>query len=126
MTQKYAVRLRNFEVTTKGSEVQQHIVEDSETFTQSAIGLPHNDGESSTKVLGINWDTNNDRFSFDLSKVVEFAASSPPTKRSLLKIAAKIFDPLGCLSVYTINLRFYSSNCAVQSFLGTKSYKVTL
>ena len=26
-----------------------------------------------------------------------------PTKRSLLQIAAKVFDPLGCISLFTIN-----------------------
>ena len=97
--------IAKLEVATKGHEVKQQVVEDSETFTRSTIGLPHSESESNTKVLGINWDTNNDRFFFELSKVIEFAASLPPTKRSLLKIAAKIFDPLGCLSVYTINLK---------------------
>ena len=97
--------IAKLEVATKGCEVKQHVVEDSETFTRSTIGLPHQEGESNTKVLGINWDTNSDRFFFELSRVIEFAASLPPTKRSLLKIAAKIFDPLGCLSVYTINLK---------------------
>ena len=28
-----------------------------------------------------------------------------PTKRSLLQIAAKVFDPLGCISLFTINLK---------------------
>ena len=97
--------IAKLEVATKGHEVKQQVVEDSETFTRSTIGLPHSESESNTKVLGINWDTNNDRFFCELSKVIEFAASLPPTKRSLLKIAAKIFDPLGCLSVYTINLK---------------------
>ena len=96
--------IAKLEVATKDCEVKQH-VEDSEIFTRSTIGLPYQEGESNTKVLGINWDTNSDRFFFELSKVIEFAASLPPTKRSLLKIAAKIFDPLGCLIVYTINLK---------------------
>eukprot|EP00794_Sanderia_malayensis_P021467 gene21467-biopygen1183 len=37
--------------------------------------------------------------------IVEFAEMLPKTKRSLLKIAAKIFDPLGSLSIFTINLK---------------------
>ena len=92
-------------VVTKDYEVKQHVVEDPETFIRSTIGLPHHEGESNTKLLGINWDTNSDRFFFELSKVTEFVASLPPTKRSLLKISAKLFDPLGCLSLYTINLK---------------------
>ncbi len=35
-----------------------------------------------------------------------------PTKRSLLKIPAKILDPLFCLSVYTIKLNvFFQELC---------------
>ena len=93
------------EGVTKGPEIKQHIGEDSETFTRLAIGLPYREGESNTKVLGITWDTNSDRFFFDLSKVTEFSASLRPTKRSLLKIAAKIFDPLGCLFLFTRIIR---------------------
>ena len=33
------------------------------------------------------------------------AKTLPPTKRSLLKIAAKISDPLGHLSLFTLNLK---------------------
>ncbi len=57
------------------------------------------------KVLGVNWDSNADKFVFDLCNIVEFAKSLPVTKRSLLKIVAKLFDPLGCLSVFTINFK---------------------
>ena len=88
-----------------GHESKQNVVEDSETFAQATINLPPSESESNTKVLGINWDTKRDRFFFDLSKFIEFSAALPPTRWSLLKIAAKIFDPLGCLSVYTINLK---------------------
>ena len=83
-------KIAKFEVATKGHDVKQQVVEDSETFTRSTIGLPHSKGESNTKVLGINCDANSDRFLYELSKVAEFAASLPPTERSLLKIAAKI------------------------------------
>ena len=88
-----------------GHKSKQNVVEDSETFARATIGLSPSEGECDTKVLGINWDTKRDSFFFDLSKLIEFSAALPPTKRSLLKIAAKIFDPLGCLSVYTINLK---------------------
>ena len=47
---------------------------------------------------------NLEQFYFDLRHVVALAASLPPTKRSVLKIAAKIFDPLGCRS-FIINMK---------------------
>ena len=83
----------------------QGVSEDTQTFMQSTVGLPSNDSEHITKVLGINWHSEKDEFFFDMHNLIVFAQSLQPTKRSLLKIAAKMFDPLGCLSVYTINFK---------------------
>lgn len=86
------------------------VTEDDESYSQFAVGNPIGGGKS--KVLGIHWDSDSDRFYFDLKNNVEFAKSLPPTKRSVLRLAAKIFDPLGCLSVFTINLKvFFQQLC---------------
>ena len=79
------------------------VVEDDQTYTQYAIGTPQCKGSS--KVLGVSWDSYSDQLTFDVTGIVEFAKTIPATKRSLLKLAAKIFDPLGCLTVFTINLK---------------------
>ena len=54
------------------------------------------------KVLGSIWNIATDEFTFDLSDLSEQAKLLPSTKRSLLKISAKIFDLLGLLSPFTI------------------------
>ena len=54
------------------------------------------------KVLGSIWNTDTDQFTFDLVDLSQHASLLPTTKRSLLKISAKIFDPLGLLSPFTI------------------------
>ena len=77
--------------------------EDDQTYTQYAIGTPQSKGSS--KVLGVSWDSYSDQLTFDVTGIGEFAKTIPATKRSLLKLAAKIFDPLGCLTVFTINLK---------------------
>ena len=79
------------------------VAEDDQTYTQYAIGTPQCKGSS--KVLGVSWDSYSDQLTFDVTGIVEFAKTIPATKRSLLKLAAKIFDPLGCLTVFTINLK---------------------
>ena len=97
------------EVRSQGNE-EGKIVEDDQSYSQFAVGTPSN-GES-TKVLGVNWDSDSDTFYLDLAHVVKFAKSLPPTKRSVLRITAKIFDPLGCLCVFTINLKaFFQRLC---------------
>ena len=40
-----------------------------------------------------------------IEHVITFALSLVPTKRSVLRISAKTFDPLGCFCVFTINLK---------------------
>ena len=54
------------------------------------------------RILGLSWDTEVDCFVFQFDDLISFVNSLPPTKRSLLKVSAKIFDPLGFLSPITI------------------------
>ena len=42
---------------------------------------------------------------FDFTELIEYARSFPASRRSLLKVTAKIFDPLGFLSPFVIRLK---------------------
>lgn len=55
------------------------------------------------KVLGSLWNTATDQFVFNLVDLYGQAKKLPTTKRSLLKISAKIFDPIGLLSPFAMN-----------------------
>ena len=79
------------------------ITEDDQSYSQYAIGNPNEGGSS--KVLGVNWNSNQDTFYLEFSQIITFATSLAPTKRSVLRISAKIFDPFGWFSVFTINLK---------------------
>jgi len=57
------------------------------------------------RILGLSWDTEADCFVFHFDDLISFVNSLPPTKRSLLKVSAKIFDPLGFLSPITIGAK---------------------
>ena len=87
----------------KQNEGKTKVSEEDQSYANSALGPPCSDDKA--KILGVNWDSDSDKIYFDVHHVIDFANSLPPTKRSLLKIAAKIFDPLGCLSLFTINLK---------------------
>lgn len=87
-----------------GSKLQDSkVAEDDESFSQFVTGDPFNKGAST--VLGVHWDSKSDNLFFDLCNLVSYAKSLPSTKRSVLKLAAKIFDPLGCLTAFTVNLK---------------------
>ncbi|GBO44249.1 hypothetical protein AVEN_47383-1 [Araneus ventricosus] len=50
-----------------------------------------------TKVLGLAWDPDKDIIFFDVSKLMNILASGCSTKRFLLQILGRIFDPIGFL-----------------------------
>ena len=57
------------------------------------------------RVLGLNWDIQEDCLVYKIDDLISFIKSLPPTKRSLLKMSAKIFDPLGFISPITISAK---------------------
>ena len=67
--------------------------------------------ERPVKILGLSWDTNKDCFCFEFEELIKFVEYLPLTKRSLLRILAKIFDPLGFLSPFTILPKCYFRIC---------------
>ena len=85
------------------------VSEDDQSFAQYSVGPPNSDKHA--KVLGVNCNTETDKLFFNLSQIRVLAKTLPPTKRSLLKIAASVFDPLGCLSLFTVNLKIFSNDC---------------
>ncbi|XP_073820653.1 uncharacterized protein [Musca autumnalis] len=58
--------------------------------------------KSSAKTLGIRWNSSTDSFYFVMDKIEE---RSFYTKRQVLSIIAKIFDPLGCLSPIVVTAK---------------------
>ena len=61
--------------------------------------------ERPIKIFGFSWDTNKDCFCFEFEEFIKFVEYLPPTKRFLLRVSAKIFDPLGFLSLFTISTK---------------------
>lgn len=57
------------------------------------------------KVLGVIWNTLNDTFVFDLSELSETAKSLQPTKRNVVSLIGRFYDPLGFLSPITIRFK---------------------
>ena len=79
--------------------------EDQSFAKLSVGGLDEIDPTKEHKVLGTNWNLEEDIFIMKLNKVVEFARNLEPTKRNILRIAAKLFDPLGLISPVMVGLR---------------------
>ncbi|KRZ65356.1 hypothetical protein T10_2495, partial [Trichinella papuae] len=65
----------------------------------SQSGVPPN----CSKTLGMNWEHSTDTFHFMAPKESEIASCN--TKRSLLSVVFKIFDPLGWLSPFVVRVK---------------------
>ena len=87
--------------------------QDDESYTKSMVGPADNQDDKFVKVLGVNWNTKADEFLFNFTELVKFANTLPVMKRSLLNFSAKVFDPLGFLSPYVIQLKcMFQELCA--------------
>ncbi|XP_068717084.1 uncharacterized protein [Montipora capricornis] len=56
------------------------------------------------KALGVSWDLNSDHFRF-LAPSGIISSHDPMSKRSLLSLASKMFDPLGLISPFTVRAK---------------------
>ena len=67
--------------------------------------MKEGDDKSEVKILGLNWDNMSDELRFEFVSVMEYLKCLPPTKRSVLKLSVKLFDPLGLLSLFIVNMK---------------------
>ena len=68
----------------------------------SEDGLP---ARGEVKVLGITWKPDCDSLNFDLSDLSATAEALHPTKRNLVSMIGRIYDPLGFLAPVTIKFK---------------------
>ena len=71
---------------------------DDETESTFASDINSNVPTCHAKVLGVQWDNVNDKFIIDLTFLQSAASSNSFTKRELLQITSRIYDPMGFLS----------------------------
>ncbi|XP_054713427.1 uncharacterized protein LOC129222888 [Uloborus diversus] len=58
-----------------------------------------------SKVLGLPWDIKEDTFAIEVKDLLEFIKTGKNTKRFVLQVAGRIFDPLGFVTPYTIRIK---------------------
>ncbi len=78
-----------------------------ETYVSSTLGngqLVHN-GER--KVLGIRWDLATDQLVMSLEDVASAASNPEPTKRAIVSLVGRMYNPLGFLSPIVVQLKIF-------------------
>ena len=81
-----------------------------ETVVETPLPRPSSQNHSTpkqhcVKILGISWNEDSDERCYDLEELIYYAKSLPVTKRSVLKLSAKIFDPAGLFVPFTITMK---------------------
>ena len=99
-------RIEKCEASTQ-NEIQANeaiVLEDDRSYVETIVG-PQGVDDSKTKILGVGWDTKDDELCFEFSEITSYARQLPKTKRSVLRTAAKFFDPIGFLCPVTVRLK---------------------
>lgn len=76
-----------------------------ETRAEAAIGLRSTKEVEQCKVLGLSWIPAGDRLTFDVSGLAKIANELQPTKRNVISLVGRFYDPLGYLSPVTIQFK---------------------
>ena len=97
------LNMRSF--ATNNKTLLHHLSEKGLKNEIVGILSPALDGQQ--KALGLRWDTKSDKFKFDPSSIVQAAEEIGEgiTKRKILSISARVFDPIGFLAPTTLLLK---------------------
>jgi len=91
------------------------LVEEDDSYAKTVIG-PNvsTPSQGLTKVLGVLWNSVFDVFTFEVGGLVEYANSLVVNRHSVLKLSAKIFNPLGLISPFVLQLKILFQTLCVQ------------
>jgi Pao retrotransposon peptidase len=90
---------------TNSEELRPHLKE--KRLSKQVVGLLSSALDGQQKGLGIRWDTGSDSFQFDPTSFCQAVeeAGTEITKRKILGISARIFDPIGFLAPTVLLLK---------------------
>ena len=91
------------------SDLSNQVVSDSNQAEQIAhlidCSNTRMDDQPQDKLLGISYNSCHDEFTFCFSDLMNQLQKYPASRRSLLRVTASVFDPLGLLSPFVIRLK---------------------
>ena len=87
----------------------------AETFSQVTLGGAQALHEGEQKVLGVNWNISSDQIVFSFGELAEQARALEPTKRNVISLIGRFYDPLGFLAPIVVSYKvFMQSLCAAK------------
>ena len=86
---------------------ERDVTEEDKTYAKSTLGALEDATSTEQKVLGVRWNYVNDKFVFQLGEIASLARDTEPTKRNVVSIAARFYDPLGFLSPVILQFKLF-------------------
>ena len=89
-------------------KAEESFIKDSshkETYAQSTLGQPKSSHIREKRVLGVSWDTNKDELLFEFSYLFDATNCAEVTKRQLVSMAGRFYDPLGFIQPVVIKFK---------------------
>ncbi|XP_065902306.1 uncharacterized protein [Dysidea avara] len=81
------------------------VVEEDKTYTKDVLGRAQSNEGGEQKILGVRWNYVQDQLVFDLSELAITLRNMEPTKRRIVGIGCKFYDPLGFISLITVQFK---------------------
>ena len=81
------------------------VVHSEETYSTSTLGAAQSVQSGEQKVLGVRWNVAKDQLCFGFTDIAHHAASLEPTKRNVVSIVGRFYDPVGFLAPVAINFK---------------------
>ena len=84
---------------------QSPVSHSEETYTKATLApsQPVQTGEQ--KILGVRWTVEQDQLLFGLTSIAQQASQLEPTKRNIVSVVGRFYDPLGFLSPVVIRFK---------------------
>ena len=82
------------------------VTEEDQSYAKSITG-PKAAPQTTEKVLGVQWDKDNDTFVLNLKEFVGQTISEKPTKRHVVQVTSRFYDPLGFITPVTVKLKLF-------------------
>lgn len=91
------------------------VIESPETFSQATLGGNQGLSNGEQKVLGVPWNVFSDQIVFTLNELADQARALEPTKRNVISLIGKFYDPLGFIAPIVVRFKVF-----MQALCGAK------
>ena len=99
------VKIDSEEASSSQSSAKTKEVE--ETYSSPTLSPTQVTQSGERKVLGVRWDVASDQPVMSLEDIALLASKVDPTKRAIVSLVGKFYDPLGLLSSVVINFKIF-------------------